>query len=49
MQLVNVKFHGSPSSGSHTDTCGQTVRRRMDGREANEAIFAADVPERNCA
>jgi len=48
-QLINIKFHGSSSSGSHTDTRGQTGRQWMDGHEANKAIFAANVPEWNCA
>jgi Zn-finger nucleic acid-binding protein len=49
MQLINIKFHRSPFSGSQTDACGQTDGQQLDGHEANKAIFAANVPERNSA
>jgi hypothetical protein len=26
MEVTNIKFHGNPSGGSSTDTCGQTDR-----------------------
>jgi hypothetical protein len=31
MKILNIKFHGNPSSGSHTETCRQTDRR-LDGQ-----------------
>lgn len=51
INVPNIKFHGSPSSGSHSNICGQTDRqvyRRKDTKNLKRtSLDFAKAPKKN--